>query len=162
MLLQLRNFLISTKFLEGAISVLIATARSKSFFSLVDDFRWFDTYTLRTECRTDQKPQILYLSYALSIEVYVLLVSLFHEHKVNLLLKFTWVIVSVSIMLMITQFVAFVQLLRQRYTTANSLFSSSKRLLAIIFLPLFFSVLSNSWFDERKKKKLFVPKIGWV
>lgn len=114
-------------FLVAVLSFLFSAQRSKSFFKLIDGFYHLDTFVLKIKRLTNLKTQNLYLLYALSIEVYYLIISVYYS-EMNVTILFILILVSASIMLMITQYVAFVTIIRQRYTLANFIFSSSKHL----------------------------------
>lgn len=114
-------------FLVAVLSFLLSAQRSKSFFKLIDGFYHLDTFVLKIKRLTNLKTQNIYLLYALLIEVYYLIISVYYS-EMNVTILFILVLVSASIMLMITQYVAFVTIIRQRYTLANYIFSSSKHL----------------------------------
>lgn len=118
-------------FLVAVLSFLFSAQRSKSFFKLIDGFYRLDTFVLKIKRLTNLKTQNLYLLYALLIEVYYLIISVYYS-EMNVTILFILTLVSASIMLMITQYVAFVTIIRQRYTLANSIFSSSKYLKRIM------------------------------
>lgn len=112
-------------FLVAVLSFLFSAQRSKGFFKLIDGFYHLDTFVLKIKRLTNLKTQYLYLLYALSMEVYYLIISIYYS-ETNVTILFILILVSAPIMLMITQYVAFVSIIRQRYTLANSIFSSSK------------------------------------
>lgn len=125
--MQVTNIKMYFNFLVAVLSFLFSAQRSKSFFKLIDGFYHLDTFVLNIKRLTNLKTQNIYLLYALSIEVYYLIISVYYS-EMNVTILFILVLVSASIMLMITQYVAFVTIIRQRYTLANYIFSSSKHL----------------------------------
>lgn len=113
------------KFIVAVLSVLFSAQRSEGFFKLVDRFHQFDTFTLKIQLPTVLKTKIFYLLYALSIELYYLLISIRYS-KMNATILLIWTWVSISILLMIIQYASFVNIIRQGYKMANYVFSSSK------------------------------------
>lgn len=109
----------------AVLSAVISAQRSKGFFKLINKFDKFDNVSLQIQCSSTFKTQIFYLLYALLIEVYYLLISVYYS-DISVIVLLMWTLVSASTILMIIQYVVFVGLIRERYKSANYIFSSSK------------------------------------
>lgn len=107
------------------LSAIVSAQRSKGFFKLIDKFDKFDTVSLQKEYSSHFKTQIFYLLYALSIEAYYLLVIVYYS-DIHFVVLLMWALISMSTILMIIQYVIFVGLIREKYKSANHVFSSSK------------------------------------
>lgn len=112
-------------YMVAILNLVFSAHRSKQFFELLNKFHQFDYFTLQVQCPSNYKTQIFYLLYVLFVIIYHLSVTTLLSNTGFLILS-TWSLICSSTMIVLTQFITCIRLLRDRYKMANVIFKNSK------------------------------------
>lgn len=124
--LQIITTRIFLKYIVAVINVMIAAKKSTGYFTLLDKFNRYDKFTLQIQCPANPKTQIYYLLFTFLVECYYSSITFHYTSNKSIIILIMWFLISMSTMLMLIQYRIFVGILRERYTLANYIFSSSK------------------------------------
>jgi len=111
----------------SVINVTLSAYRSKRFFKIIDSFYQFDKCTLQMHCPSNYKSQEFYL-------VFIFLVGTYHVSVMRFFLNnsfielFMWSLICLLTMIVVSQYIICIKMLRDRYILANIVFENSKYL----------------------------------
>lgn len=108
------------------LNLVFSAHRSRRFFDLLNKFHQFDYFIIQNmQCLSNCKTQNLYLLYVLFVIIYHLSITTSSSNAGFLVLS-TWSLICSSTMIVLTQFITCIRILRDRYKLANTIFKNSK------------------------------------